>query len=166
MIMLKSAAIAARTSDMVQAYAAPGAPARAMSAHWGRVLSPRQRYNAGVTQDCKPLLVYDGDCDFCRTWIARWQRVCGERVDYAPYQEAAARFPKIESVRFKHAVHLIEPDGRVSQAAEAVFRSLSYRRGGGWLLWLYLRVAPFAALSEWGYSLVARHRGRLSILTR
>jgi len=119
-----------------------------------------------VTQDPKPLLIYDGDCDFCRAWIARWQRLSGGRVDCAPYQEAAARFPGIEPERFKPAVHLIEPDGRVSQAAEAVFRSLSYRRGGGWLLWLYLRVAPFAALSEWGYALVARHRGRLSRVTR
>lgn len=116
--------------------------------------------------DSRPLLVYDGDCDFCRAWIARWRRVSGERVDYAPYQEVATRFPAIEPERFKHAVQLIEPDGRVSQGAEAVFRSLSYRRGGGRLLWLYQRVAPFAALSEWGYALVARHRGRVSSLTR
>jgi len=116
--------------------------------------------------DSRPLLVYDGDCDFCRKWIARWRRATGERVDYAPYQEVAARFPGIEPERFKCAVQLIEPDGRVSRAAEAVFRSLSYRPGRGWLLWLYLRVAPFAALSEWGYSLVARHRGRFSSFTR
>jgi predicted DCC family thiol-disulfide oxidoreductase YuxK len=114
----------------------------------------------------KPLLVYDGDCDFCRKWIARLRWATGERVDYAPYQEAAARFPQIPPERFKSAVQLIESDGRVSQAAEAVFRSLSYRPGQGWLLWLYQRVAPFAALSEWGYRLVARHRGRFSSLTR
>ena len=109
----------------------------------------------------RPLLVYDGACDFCRRWIVRWRRASGGHVDDAPYQEAVARFPGIGPERFKAAVHLIEPDGRVSQGAEAVVRSLAYRPGWGWPLWLYLRVAPFAALSEWGYRLVARHRGRL-----
>lgn len=119
-----------------------------------------------MTDDSKPLLVYDGDCDFCRKWITRWRRASGEGVDYAPYQEAAARFPQLQPERFKSAVHLIEPDGRISQGAEAVFRSLSYTPGRGWWLWLYLRVAPFAALSEWGYRQVARHRGRFSSFTR
>ena len=116
--------------------------------------------------DSKPILVYDGNCGFCRSWIARWRRVTGERVDYAPYQEAGARFPEIGPERFKASVQLIEPDGRVSQGAEAVYRSLSYKPGQGWWLWLYVHVGPFAALSEWGYRLVARHRGQFSSLTR
>lgn len=116
--------------------------------------------------DPKPILVYDGDCKFCRAWAARWRRVAGEHLDYAPYQEAAARFPQIERERFKSSVQLIEPDGRVSQGAEAVYRSLSYSPGQGGWLWLYQRVPPFAALSEWGYALVARYRGHLSSYTR
>jgi len=112
-----------------------------------------------VTDDARPQLIYDGDCAFCRRWIARWRRITGERVAYAPFQEAAARFPGIPREQLMAAVHLIEPGGRVSRAAEAVLRSLSYRRGWGWPLWLYERVAPFAALCEWGYRWVARHRG-------
>ena len=40
----------------------------------------------------RPLLVYDGDCGFCRKWVRRWQLRTGDRADYAPYQEAAGRF--------------------------------------------------------------------------
>lgn len=117
-----------------------------------------------MTTYLRPLLVYDGDCAFCRRWIVRWRRVTGERVDYAPYQEAAPRFPAVPLERFKSAVQLIEPDGRVSQAAEAALRSLAYAPGWGWLFWLYEHVGAFRAASEWGYRVVARNRGALSRL--
>jgi lipase maturation factor 1 len=43
----------------------------------------------------KPLLLYDGECGFCKLWIARWKTATGGLVDYAPSQEAAERFPEI-----------------------------------------------------------------------
>ena len=114
----------------------------------------------------KPLMIYDGDCGFCRHWVARWKARTGDRVDYAPYQEAAARFPEIPPDRFKKAVHLVEPDGRVSSGAEAVFRSLSYAPSGGRLLGLYRRIPFFAKASEWAYDFVAHNRFLFSPVTR
>jgi predicted DCC family thiol-disulfide oxidoreductase YuxK len=114
----------------------------------------------------RPLLIFDGQCDFCRTWIARWQRTIGDRLDCAPYQEVASRFPEIPLERFKRAVQLIEPDGRHSEAAEAVFRSLALAPGHGWLLWLYRHVPGFTSVSEWCYRLVADHRDLFMRLTR
>ena len=73
----------------------------------------------------KPLLVFDGECGFCRTWIRRWARATGDEVDYAPYQAVASRFPQIERARFAEAVHFFEPGGRTSTGAEATFRALS-----------------------------------------
>ena len=29
----------------------------------------------------RPLIVFDGDCGFCRYWLARWRRVVGDRFD-------------------------------------------------------------------------------------
>src|SRR5258706_13142999 len=88
----------------------------------------------------KPVLVYDGDCGFCLEWIARGRIATGDRVDYAPYQEVAARFPDIPRERFAQAVQLHEPGGRGSSGAEAGFRARSYARGRGGLAWLYRHV--------------------------
>jgi len=114
----------------------------------------------------RPLLIYDGECGFCRVWIARWRRVTGDRVEYAPYQEVAARFPEIPPERFRRSVQLLEPDGRWSQGAEAVFRSLASVPDRGGMLWLYRCVPGFAPLSEACYRVVAANRPLLSRLTR
>jgi predicted DCC family thiol-disulfide oxidoreductase YuxK len=119
-----------------------------------------------VTDLAKPLLVYDGDCGFCRAWIERWRRATGDALDYAPYQEVAERFPGVEREAFAAAVHLIEPDGGVSRGAEAVFRALAFRPGGGAWWWAYRRLPGFAAASEWLYAQVAAHRPALTRLTR
>ena len=59
----------------------------------------------------KPLLMWDGECAFCRLWIERWREITAGKVDYATYQEAAHRFPEIPAEQFKRAMALIEPDG-------------------------------------------------------
>ncbi len=82
---------------------------------------------------------------------------CGERLAFEPYQTAHLRFPAVPVEAFREAVHLVEPDGRVSRGAEAVYRALAY---GGFALPLagYRWLPGFAGLSEWGYRLVAAHR--------
>jgi predicted DCC family thiol-disulfide oxidoreductase YuxK len=106
----------------------------------------------------RPLVLFDGDCGFCRQWIERWRRVTGDAVDYAPYQAEADRFPQIPRDRLAEAVHLIEPDGRVTSGAEAVFRALATAHGRSWLLSVYEDVPGVAPVSEACYRLVARHR--------
>src|SRR5512132_2327880 len=103
----------------------------------------------------KPLLVYDGDCGFCRLWIERWQATTGDRVEYATYQEVADRFPEVPQERFAAAVQLREPDGLWSGGAEAVFRALATARGRRWPLWLYRRIPGVRPVTEAGYRLVA-----------
>ncbi len=113
----------------------------------------------------KPVLIYDGSCGFCGRWIARWKRVTGDRIDCEPSQAAASRFPDVPESAFAEAVHLIEPDGRRSRGAEAVFRALAtVPRRRAWL-WAYQRVPGFAALSEWCYRVVAGHRPFFSRMT-
>ncbi len=119
-----------------------------------------------MTGPAKPLLVFDGDCAFCRIWIRRWQAVTGEYVDYAPYQEVAGRFPDISEAEFAASVHLVEPDGSVLRGAEAVFRSLAHSRRGGAALWIYRRVPLAARCAELGYRLVASNRRAASAVTR
>ncbi len=114
----------------------------------------------------KPLLVFDGDCGFCRHWIERWRRATGDKVEYAPYQQVAAWFPEIPEERFRASVQLIDPDGRVTQGAEAVFRSLAHARGGGIFLAAYRFVPGVKPVTELAYRIVARNRRLFSMLTR
>src|SRR5207249_1522092 len=55
----------------------------------------------------KPLMIWDGECHFCRRWIERWREITAGEVDYATYQEAADRFPEIPLEQFQRAVGLI-----------------------------------------------------------
>src|SRR5205809_3716471 len=114
----------------------------------------------------EPLLIWDGECDFCRLWIERWREITARKVDYATYQEAAHQFPDISVEQFKRAMVLIEPDGETFFAAEAIYRSLRYRSSRRWLAWSYDHLPGFAAISEIGYKFVARHRGLGSTFTR
>jgi predicted DCC family thiol-disulfide oxidoreductase YuxK len=119
-----------------------------------------------VPERDRPLLIFDGECHFCRRWIARWRQMTGERVEYAPFQEVAPLHPQITAERFQRSVQLIETDGSVHEGAEAVFRALAYAPFRGWPLWAYSHV-PFAkAISERLYRLVAGHRVAFSRLTR
>ena len=113
----------------------------------------------------KPLLVFDGDCGFCRTWVARWRRTVGPQVDYEEFQTAAARFPTIQRSRFRRALQLILADGEVFEGAEAVFRTLALAPGRPhqrrWLA-VYQNVPGARPVFEWGYRWVANHRPALT----
>ena len=114
----------------------------------------------------KPLLIWDGGCDFCRLWIERWREITADKIDYATYQEAADRFPEVPVDQFQRAMVFIEPDGKVSLAAQVVYRSLAYRRSREWLAWSYDHLPGFACISETGYGFIARHRKFASAVTR
>jgi predicted DCC family thiol-disulfide oxidoreductase YuxK len=114
----------------------------------------------------KPVMIWDGECHFCKRWIERWRETTAGEVDYVTCQEAANRFPEIPVEQFKQAVALVEPDGKAFFAAEAVYRSLRYRASRKWLAWSYDRLPGFAAVSELAYKFIARHRGMASAFTR
>lgn len=111
-------------------------------------------------------MIWDGECHFCKRWIERWREITAGKVDYATYQEAAARFPEISVEKFKRAVALIEANGEVYFAAEAVYRSLRYRSSRKWLAWSYDNVPGFAAISETAYKFIAHNRNVGSTVTR
>ena len=114
----------------------------------------------------RPILVYDGDCSFCRLWIERWRALTADRVQYAPFQEVASQFPEIPLGDFRGAVRLVLPDGRTFRAAHAVFRTQAFAPGRAWMLWLYQHLPGAAFVTEFFYGLVARHRNPLYRLTR
>ena len=110
----------------------------------------------------KPLLVYDGDCGFCRFWVERWRARTGDRVDYAPSSEVAGRFPEISAEAFARAVQFVDTDGTIHEGAGGALRALALAPSGGLALRLYRNVPGAAAAAEWAYRLVARHRSFFS----
>lgn len=108
--------------------------------------------------DHRPLLIFDGDCGFCRAWIENWKRLTGERVRYAPFQDAAEQFPQVTREEFAAAVKLILPGGEVLSGARAVFTALASLPDRRWLLWIYDRLPGVGIVCETAYGVIARHR--------
>ena len=104
-----------------------------------------------------PVVLFDGDCSFCRLWVGYWSEQTGERVEYAPWQTSLKRFPGVNEQECRRAVQWIGPERRAS-GAEAVLLILAILRRYAWLLWLYRKSPAFASFMEWGYALVAAHR--------
>ena len=120
-----------------------------------------------ATPPATPLLVFDGDCNFCTLWVRRWQQMTGDCVDYLPAQDPriAAQFPEIPSHQFDTAVVLIETDGLVYSGAEAIFRTWAHNPKRQWPLRGYEKSPPLARLTELAYRLVSENRPLFSRLT-
>jgi predicted DCC family thiol-disulfide oxidoreductase YuxK len=114
----------------------------------------------------RPLLAYDGDCQFCSRWIIRWQQSLNGKVDISPYQAVAAQFAEDLPIEcFQSAIRLIEPDGSVFEGAEAVFRALNHGSGGSKFYWCYQHLPGVGPLARAVYKVVAAHRGLASLFT-
>jgi len=113
----------------------------------------------------RPVLVFDGDCSFCRIWIGYWKKLTGDKVEYVPYQTDAGRFPDTPVSEFQKAVQLFEGGARYS-GAEVVFHLLAFRPGNAWALWLYQIVPGVSAITEALYRFIAAHRNAGYRVTR
>src|SRR5260370_37507 len=114
----------------------------------------------------KPLVIFDGNCGFCKIWIKYWYQLTGERVDYAPSQEAGEQFPQIPPEDFSQSVLLVLPSGEILRGAEAVFQTVAYAPGLSWLLWLYRHLPGLAPVAEASYRVIAAHRPFFYQVTR
>src|SRR5579871_6197215 len=113
-----------------------------------------------------PLVIFDGNCGFCKTWVEYWKRLTADRVNYVPSQEVREEFPQLGAQDFARSVLLRMPDGEVLKGARAVFQLLTYAPGRKGWLWLYEHVPGFAPISEAGYRFIAGNREVFDALTR
>src|SRR5207248_6050844 len=125
----------------------------------------REKIRVG-SPPAKPLVAYDGQCAFCRRWVGRLQELTGERLDYAPSQQLATRFPEIPPEAFERSVQLIGPDGSVTEGAHAIARILALGGQKRWVLWAYEHLPGPAKAAEAMYHWVANHRDTADVLDR
>ncbi len=113
----------------------------------------------------KPVMVFDGNCGFCRYWIIKWKRLTQERITYSPYQEVADQYPDIPLDHFKKAVQLILPSGEVLSGAAAAYYT---QRTGFWkfLYHGYLHHTLFRKISDAVYRWIADHRSFMFRLSK
>ncbi len=108
----------------------------------------------------KSVLVYDGECGFCRRQIERIQRRDQQQgFEYLPRQTPGItdRFPALAEGDFNTGMRLIFPDGRIRVGADALYEVARRLRGWRWLAWLY-RVPGLHRLARALYAWVAAHR--------
>lgn len=114
--------------------------------------------------DERAILLWDGECGFCRRcveWVERCDRE--KRIRVLPFQDAPTPPMTAElRVRSQKAIQLIHPDGRITSAGRAsldVLRLLGWRKTAA-----FFRRPPLIWAVEGGYRLVARSRGIVSRL--
>ena len=106
----------------------------------------------------KPLMIWDGKCNFCRMCAELFSSYRQKKVDFLPYQELPEKYPHAPKKNYASSVVLFMPSGNSYRTAAAVYRFFAEYPWKGWAFWAYHRWHWFASLSEWGYRLVSSHR--------
>lgn len=137
--------------------------------HDGHAVSPRERRRSISLvvvprlsiPSKRPLLVFDGDCAFCTTWVNRLRGVLPRFPEAVPYQwidHAELGLDEHDVTRYVWYV------GATRQLAGhlALSALLRAQRGPWWRFagWI-LATPPFSWLAALGYRFVSRFRHRL-----
>jgi predicted DCC family thiol-disulfide oxidoreductase YuxK len=114
-----------------------------------------------MAQEAAPLLVYDGDCAFCRRAVT----VALSRMKVAcravPWQEVDLAALGLTAEQAAEAVWWVEPGGRKVKGHEAVAAALRHGRPALRPVGRLLEAPALNSLAAAGYDLVARNRHRL-----
>ncbi len=102
----------------------------------------------------KPILLYDGKCNFCQYCVDYFQLRTGDKIRYQAYQEGTLGRPEAAC---KESIQLIVNDKTFYEGAAAALCTLSYGENNrGW--WLYKNFPGFSFLSEKIYLYISHHR--------
>lgn len=118
-----------------------------------------------------PVVLWDGECGFCRRWIGRWRARTAGRVQFHAYQNVSLQFLAAHDITIEAlaaAMHFVDEDDEVYRGAAAVFAALrrSNERRYRVVDAMYRRVPGFALIAEAIYRLIARNRGTASRVTK
>ena len=108
-----------------------------------------------------PLLVFDGDCAFCTTWVRRLEKALGRFPEAQPWQWADLEELDLSRDDVTHYVWLLV-GARRFRGHEAFAALLQMQRQGSLrFVGRLLVTPPFSWVASLAYSLIARFRHRL-----
>lgn len=115
----------------------------------------------------KPMLVWDGECGFCKYWILYLKNKTGNNLDFETFQKVSENFSDIPLKEFKKASRLIEMDGFVFSGPDSLYRSLEYfeKPQPHWHRW-YKNYKWFRFGSDHAYNFIAKHRSLMFSITK
>jgi predicted DCC family thiol-disulfide oxidoreductase YuxK len=113
-----------------------------------------------VSDRARPVLLYDGDCSFCRRSVRRLERI-GPDAELVAWQSADLTALGVTEAQAADAVQWVAIDGTVRSGHAAIAAALR-TAGPLWRLAGRLLVAPgISWIAAKVYRLVADNRGRL-----
>ncbi|MDX2177336.1 MAG: DUF393 domain-containing protein [Candidatus Sumerlaeia bacterium] len=110
------------------------------------------------------LVVYDGECGFCRANVALLRSLPGaDRLEFLASQsgEAQRRHPRADWSRLGEAIHAVRRDGAVFAGPMAIAAVLDELGPAARAAARLLRWEPAKPLAEGAYRVVAENRHRL-----
>jgi predicted DCC family thiol-disulfide oxidoreductase YuxK len=112
------------------------------------------------------MLVWDGDCTFCKFWVTRWKILSGDAIDFKTYQEVASKFEDLPLKEFKKASRFIDLDGQIYSGPDSAYKSYTFSKAlsSPWHTW-YRKYPFFRWLSDNGYNFIAKHRSAFYKIT-
>ena len=119
-----------------------------------------------ATKPTKPVIIYDGECNFCLSGIRRIQnKDQAGQFTYTPKQtpDLYVLYPQLEDIESKEGMRFIDSNGKVYRGADTIYQI--YRRLGRYryFTWLYL-VPVIRTLLKGAYLIISKNRSRLSKL--
>ncbi|MBM43774.1 MAG: membrane protein [Phycisphaerae bacterium] len=105
-----------------------------------------------------PVVIFDGDCRFCRRWVRRYWNLKHEGIAWSSLENARSHFPDVPEENFRKSLHVIEPDGTIRTRAAACYRVLQLVGLRAWPLWFHEHVPLARRVGDAFYSLISRHR--------
>ena len=119
-----------------------------------------------IKKPTKPVIIYDGECNFCLNGIRRIQNKDeADQFTYTPKQtpDLYAHYPQLEALESKEGMRFIDASGKTYCGADTIYQI--YKRLGKYryITWLYL-VPIIRTLMKGVYLIIAKNRSRLSKL--
>lgn len=118
-----------------------------------------------------PVVLWDGECGFCRKWVDHWRDRVPDDIRFVPFQEIAPELLQewgLDALELEGAMHFVDEQEHVHRGAGAVARLLRNAEEARYLLFadLYGQVETFRLVADGAYRFIANHRVLAARVTR